>query len=75
MGLRLRAFIDNQNTFHIHGNREGLEYLSGISLAIIGQPPGPNHYVIGPGFNADDDSLLFYVGYDQKLEESEESPS
>ena len=52
MDLRIRASTDEQGIFHIHGNAEGLKYLSEIALAIIGQPPGPNHYLVGPGFNA-----------------------
>jgi hypothetical protein len=74
MALRLRAFTEEDGTFHIHGNGEGLRYLSEIALAIIGQPPGPNHYIVGPGFNADDDSLFFMICYDQKLEEPGTDP-
>lgn len=68
MALRLRAFTEENGTFHIHGNGDGLRHLAGIALAIIGQPPGPNHHVVGPGFNADDDSLVFMICYDQELE-------
>jgi hypothetical protein len=64
MALRIRAFIGENGTFHIHGNGEGLRYLSEIALGIIGQPPGADHYVVGPGFNATHDSLTFMVCYD-----------
>jgi hypothetical protein len=69
MALRLRAFTSEDGTFHIHGNGEGLTYLAEIARAIIGQPPGPNHHVVGPGFSADDDSLMFMICYDRELEE------
>jgi hypothetical protein len=74
MALRIRAFTGENGTFHIHGNGEGLRHLSKIALAIIGQPPGPNHHVVGPGFGADDDSLVFLICYDQELEEGGTTP-
>jgi hypothetical protein len=75
MALRVRAFTEADGTFHIHGNGEGLRHLSEIALAIIGQPPGPNHHVVGPGFAADDDSLTFMICYDRELEEDVADPT
>ena len=68
--------MDEQGVFHIHGNAEGLRYLSEIAVAIIGHPPGPNHHVLGPGFSTepDDDSPLFMVCYDPELEREAVSP-
>jgi len=74
MAIRLRALSDENGVFHIRGSADGLRYLSEIAEAIIGQPPGPNHYVIGPGFNADDDSDMFMLCYDQALEEGRRPP-
>ncbi len=51
-GYRLRVFLDEKTgEINIEGNKAGLEYLAEACLAIIGQPPGPNHWHLSEAFD------------------------
>jgi hypothetical protein len=66
--IRIKAFRESNGNFHIEGNRAGLEHLADVCLTLSRLDGDANHEVVGPGFNADDDSEMFYIYYKQSLE-------
>lgn len=63
---RLSVTFDKElNEIHIEGNKSGLEYLMEVCRAVLGQPPGANHWHLGEAFNTLDsgspDLVVCYV--------------
>jgi hypothetical protein len=69
---RLRVYEDEKTKeIHIEGNKSGLEFLVQICNAVIGQPPGPNHWHLSEIFdNVDPQSRDLIICYRHDFEKS-----
>ncbi len=67
-GHSLRVFLDEKTReVHIEGNKAGLEYLTEVCMAVIGQSPGANHWHLGEVFNTlEPHSLDLIICYREK---------